>query len=55
MEVNLICRTKISYRDRIYTKNYALTGNEEGVIQQMKNAAGFKVETLFEYSALVSI
>lgn len=42
-ELKVICNTRISYRDKIFTKNFALTDStQEGAINQMKNATDFK-------------
>lgn len=29
MEIKFICRSKVSYKDRVYTKTFALTSQEE--------------------------
>ena len=42
-EVKLICNTRISYKDKIFAKNYALSAaDQEGAINSMKNAVDFK-------------
>jgi hypothetical protein len=55
LEVKFFCRTKVTYRDRVYTKSYALTPlDQEGAINQKKNSNEFKPETIYEYSILLS-
>jgi hypothetical protein len=55
-EVRVVCRSRITYKDRIFTKNFALLSQEEeGPITSMKNSHDFKPETIHEYSALMSI
>ena len=40
LEIQLLCRTKVDYRDRVYTKSYSLTqADQEGAINQKKNSA----------------
>ena len=52
----MICKTRINYRDRIFTKNYALTTqSEEAAISQMKNSNDFKPENIYEYSVMLNI
>lgn len=42
-EIKIICKSKITYKDRIFTKNYALsTQEQEGAINSMKNSHDFK-------------
>ena len=55
LEIKFLCRTKVNYRDRVYTKSYALTEpNEEGAINQKKNSNEFKPENIYEYSVMLS-
>ena len=55
-EVKLICNTRISYKDKIFAKNYALSAaDQEGAINSMKNAVDFKPENLHEYSIMMSV
>lgn len=47
MEVRFICRTKATYKDKIYTKTYALTSTEEeAAINSKKNSPDYKPENL---------
>lgn len=48
LEVKFFCRTKVTYRDRVYTKSYALTPLEqEGAINHKKNSNEFKPENIY--------
>ena len=55
LEVKFYCRTKVSYRDRVFTKSYALTPlDQEGAINQKKNSNEFKPENIYEYSIMLT-
>ena len=55
LQVKFSCRTKVNYRDRVYTKSYALTqADQEGAINQKKNSNEFKPENIYEYSVMLS-
>jgi len=44
----------VNYRDRVYTKSYALTPIEqEGAINHKKNSNEFKPENIYEYSIMM--
>ena len=54
--MKIICKTRLSYKDRVFTKNYALTGEEqENAINHMKNNTEFKPENIHEYSVMINI
>ncbi len=47
MEIRFICRSKVNYKDRVYTKTFALTSpEEEAAINSKKNSHEFKPENL---------
>jgi hypothetical protein len=51
--MKFICKSKITYKEQIYTKNYAITPpGEEVNYQQQKLENEFKPETQHEYSVL---
>jgi hypothetical protein len=52
--VHFYCKTKVNYRDRVYTKSYALTPIEQdGAINHKKNSNEFKPENIYEYSIMM--
>lgn len=55
LEIKFYCRTKVSYRDRVFTTSYSLTPNDqEGAINHKKNSNEFKPENIYQYSIMVS-
>jgi hypothetical protein len=53
--VRFYCRTKVNYRDRVFTKSFALTpADQEGAINHKKNANEFKPENIYEYSLMLT-
>ncbi len=55
-EVKIICKSRTTYKDKIFTYNYALTAaDQEGAINSMKNSPDFKPENIHEYSILVNV
>ena len=56
MEIRFVCKSKVSYKDRVYTKTFALTSaEEEGAINSKKNSSDFKPENLHEYSVMMRV
>ena len=55
LQVKFYCRTKVNYRDKVYTTSFALTqGEQEGAINHKKNSNEFKPENIYEYSVMLS-
>lgn len=43
MEIKFICRSKVNYKDRVFTKTFALTSQEEeAAINSKKNSNDYK-------------